>query len=346
MSFRTSELRVVCTGLGYPEGPVAMPDGSVLLVELAAGTLSRISSAGQRTVVATMGGSPNGAAIGPDGKVYVCNSGGFSFLYVSRAGISPTPSPGAIAVTTDAAPGYTGGSIQRVDLASGTVETLYTEFPGLLGDGMHLLRAPDDLVFDDHGGFWFTDWGHTRGRTRDITGVCYARADGTLIREALYPLNAPNGIALSPDGTRLYVAETYTRRVLAWDLAAPGEIARTGPTADFSRLLTAAIPGQGILDSLKVDAEGNVYVVTMLPEGQVFESNGGITVIAPSGQILDFIELAAGGVFDPLPSNLCFGGPDRRTAFITCGGSGRLLACEMRVSGLQAAMVRPPLELP
>lgn len=339
MSFRTSELRVVCSGLGYPEGLVCMPDGSVLLVELSAGTLSRISPEGQRSVVATMGGSPNGAAIGPDGKVYVCNSGGFSFLYVSAAGISLTPTPGAIAVTADAAPTYTGGSIQRVDLASGTVETIYTEFVGLTNDGTHPLRAPDDLVFDDHGGFWLTDWGHTRGRSRDVTGVCYARADGSQVREVLYPLNAPNGIALSPDGTRLYVAETYTRRVLSWDLTGPGEIARTGPSADSSRLLTADIPGQGILDSMKVDEEGNVYVVTMLPQGEVFASNGGITVIAPSGKILDFIDLSAGGVFDPLPSNVCFGGPDRRTAFITCGGSGRLLACEMRVPGLRPAYV-------
>ncbi len=335
MSFRTSELRVVCSGLGYPEGPVALSDGSVLLVELSAGTLSKIAPDGQRSIVATTGGSPNGAALGPDGKVYICNSGGFSFIYFGHAGVSLTPSPGAIAVTTDAAPGNTGGSIQRVDPGTGHVETLYTEFQGLMGDGMHPLRGPDDLVFDAHGGFWFTDWGHTRGRTRDVTGVYYALADGSAIHEVLFPMNAPNGIALSPDGNRLYVAETYTRRVLAWDLTGPGQIARTGPTADYSRLLTASLPGQGILDSMKVDEEGNLYVMTMLPQGQVFESNGGITVISPSGSILEFIELAAGGVFDPLPSNLCFGGANRSTAFITCGGSGRLLACEMRVPGLR-----------
>ena len=98
-SFRTSDFTVICEGLGYPEGPTALADGSVLLVELAAGTLTRISPAGQREVVATLGGSPNGAAIGPDGQVYVCNSGGFTFLYVGKSGISPVPSPGAIALT-------------------------------------------------------------------------------------------------------------------------------------------------------------------------------------------------------------------------------------------------------
>lgn len=336
-SFRTSAFTVICEGLGYPEGPIAMPDGSVLLVELAAGTLARITPAGQRDVIATLGGSPNGAAIGPDGQVYVCNSGGFTFLFVSKMGLSPAPSPGAIALTTDQSTNYAGGSIQRVDLRTGAAVTLYREFSGMLGDGTHTLCGPDDLVFDADGGFWFTDWGHSRGRVRDITGVYYAKADGSLIREVLFPLNAPNGIALSPDRSRLYVAETYTRRVLAWDLAAPGQIAKTGPALDYSHLVTSKIPCEGILDSMAVDEQGNLYVATMLPHGPQINDNGGITVISPDGDVLEFIEIAAGGVRDPLPSNICFGGADRRTAFITLGGSGRLVSCGMRVPGLKPA---------
>jgi gluconolactonase len=336
-SFRTSEFTVVCEGLGYPEGPTALADGSVLLVELAAGTLTKITPAGQREVVATLGGSPNGAAIGPDGQVYVCNSGGFTFLYVGKTGISPVPSPGAIALTADRSPAYVGGSIQRVDPRTGEAVTLYREFSGMLGDGMHTLCGPDDLVFDTDGGFWFTDWGHSRGRLRDITGVYYARADGSLIREAIFPLNAPNGIALSPDGRRLYVAETYTRRVLAWDLAGPGQIAKTGDAIDYSHLVTSKIPFEGILDSMALDESGNIYVATMLPHGPTIGQNGGITVVSPEGEVLEFIEIAAGAVQEPLPSNICFGGADRRTAFVTLGGTGRLVSCRMRVPGLPRA---------
>src|SRR6185312_1158196 len=68
-------IREIATGLRFPEGPIAMPDGSVLLVEIERQTLSRVTPDGKVTVVATTGGGPNGAAIGPDGKCYICNNG-------------------------------------------------------------------------------------------------------------------------------------------------------------------------------------------------------------------------------------------------------------------------------
>jgi len=71
-----NELKVIAEGLRFPEGPIAMADGSVLLVEIARGTLSRVRD-GRVEVVADLGGGPNGAAIGPDGACYVCNNGGF-----------------------------------------------------------------------------------------------------------------------------------------------------------------------------------------------------------------------------------------------------------------------------
>src|SRR4051812_49620304 len=72
-----AELREIVSGLQFPEGPIAMDDGSVLLVEIKRGTLSRVDvDAGTIDVVADCGGGPNGAAIGPDGAVYICNNGG------------------------------------------------------------------------------------------------------------------------------------------------------------------------------------------------------------------------------------------------------------------------------
>ena len=68
--------KVLASGLRFPEGPVAMPDGSVLVVEIFGPTLSRIAPDGTRTVVAEVPGGPNGAALGPDGAVYICNNGG------------------------------------------------------------------------------------------------------------------------------------------------------------------------------------------------------------------------------------------------------------------------------
>ena len=336
MPFRTSDFTVIASGLGYPEGPVAMADGSIVLVELEAGTLSRIAPDGTRSVIAALGGSPNGVAIGPDERFYVCNSGGFNFVYFGPTGPSPTKTPGSICVTTDQPESYTGGSIQWVDGKTGKFGTLYDKFNDQRTGETLPLKGPDDLVFDSTGGFWFTDWGKSRQRDRDITGVYYAKADGSAITEMIFPLSSPNGIALSPDGTRLYVAETYTRRVLSWKLSAPGTLANP-LMAGVPDLLTAHPPGQGMLDSMKVDVEGNVYVATLLPEGNNPASNGCITVISPAGDVIDVIKTAIGNTFEPLPSNLCFGGPDRKTAFITFAGSGRLVSCRMQVAGLPPA---------
>src|SRR5262249_23266230 len=73
------EIRTITEGLQFPEGPVAMADGSVILVEIAARTVTRVAPDGAKTIVAGPGGGPNGAAVGPDGKCYVANNGGFEF---------------------------------------------------------------------------------------------------------------------------------------------------------------------------------------------------------------------------------------------------------------------------
>jgi gluconolactonase len=179
---------VVCEGLGFPEGPIALPDGSVLLVEIARGVLINVSPTGRRTVVADLGGGPNGAAIGPDGAVYVCNNGGFTWH----------TEPGQIRVSGPAKD-YAGGRIERVDLATGRSEVLYRQC-----DGRNLC-GPNDLVFDRQGGFYFTDHGKIRERDLDRDAVCYATADGNRIEEVIFPISLPNGIALSPDESVLYV---------------------------------------------------------------------------------------------------------------------------------------------
>ena len=132
----TPALKQIASGLRFPEGPVAMSDGSVVLVEIERHTLSRVTSDGNVRVIANLGGGPNGAAMGPKGKIYVTNNGGLKFM--ERPGkMFP------IAQADD----YTGGLIQIVDPETGKFETLYDSC-----DGMKL-RGPNDLVFDDAGGF-------------------------------------------------------------------------------------------------------------------------------------------------------------------------------------------------
>jgi gluconolactonase len=295
----------IVSGLKFPEGPIAMPDGSVLVVEIMRGTLTRVTLNGGISVVAETGGGPNGAAVGPDGAVYICNNGGFEWHEIAGFTV-PGNQPAS----------YRGGSIQRVDLGSGRVETLYTECDG------RPLRGPNDLVFDATGGFWFTDHGKIRDRDRDRGGLYYARPDGSLIREVVFPLDSPNGVGLSPDGTRIYVAETVTGRVWQWDVMRPGEVAEGMPLAPGGGTLLAGLPGYQLFDSLAVDADGNVCVATLV--------NGGITVLSTFGEVLEHV--ATG---DPLTTNICFGGRDGRTAFITCSGTGRLVAVEWPRPGLK-----------
>ena len=197
------KLREIASGLQFPEGPVAMLDGSVLLVEIARGTLSRVTMDGRVSVVAELGGGPNGAAIGPDGAVYVCNNGGFRW----HTEIDGTHRP------IGQAENYSGGRIERVDLATGRFERLYDNVEGLA------LRGPNDIVFDAHGGFYFTDLGKVRDTELDRGGVFYGTPDGKSVSVIARPVMTPNGIALSPDGNTLYYAETEGARVWAFGSA-------------------------------------------------------------------------------------------------------------------------------
>ena len=302
----TGELHEITTGLEFPEGPIAMEDGSVILVEIKRGTLTRVLPEGTQKILAECGGGPNGAAIGPDGRVYVCNNGGFEW-HEGGGFLLPGNQPAD----------YSGGSIQAFDLASGAVETLYTECDG------HPLKGPNDLVFDEQGGFWFSDHGKNRERHRDRGGLYYALADGSRIDEAVYPLDSPNGVGLSPDGKRVYAAETHTGRVFYWDLEGPGVIAPYAVSPNGGHLL-AGLPGLQLLDSLAVDSEGHVCVATIV--------NGGVTRISPDGETIAHLPTG-----DPLTTNICFGGPDLRTAYITLSGTGRLVSTPWPAPGLPLA---------
>jgi gluconolactonase len=298
-------MRTIATGLRFPEGPIAMPDGTIVLVEIERQTLTRVHADGRTEIIAKLGGGPNGAAIGPDGAAYVCNNGGLRW-HEDRHGLRPTAQ----------ADDYSGGRIERIDLKSGEVRVLYNE------GGNGPLRGPNDLVFDRAGGMWFTDLGKTRSRDMDRGGVYYAAADGSSIREAIHPMLTPNGIGLSPDEKRLYVAETHTGRLWAFDLEAPGVVKRRGFPSPNGGELLAGLPGYQLFDSLAVDAEGNICVATLF--------NGGITVISPDGSRIEHVPLP-----DVYTTNICFGGKDLRTAYVTLSVSGRLVALDWPRPGLR-----------
>ena len=295
-----SNYEIIAAGLEFPEGPVVMPDGSIILVEIKRGTITRVDpDDGSVDVVAQPGGGPNGAAIGPDGALYVCNNGGFEWGEARGLTI-----PGLVADD------YSSGRIERIDLETGAVEVVYADVDGVP------LKGPNDLMFDSTGGFWFTDHGKMRARTRDRGGLYYGKADGSSVREIAFPLDGPNGVGLSPQQDRVYVAETHQGSILYWELDGPGELAGS-PHGRF----LARPAGRKLFDSLAIDAEGNVSVATI--------QTGGISTFTPDGEELDFF-----AVDDPLCTNICFGGADMKTAFITLSGTGKLIRADWPRPGL------------
>lgn len=300
----TSPFTEIASGLAFPEGPVMLPDGGLIVVEIAKACVTRIDRNGRKTIIARPGGGPNGAAFGPDGHLYVCNNGGFAWKTIDGR-LVPAGSP----------QDYSGGRIERIDIETGKVEVLYASCDG------RMLRGPNDLVFDAQGGFYFTDHGKRRPRDVDLGGLYYAKTDGSLIRELVQPMIMPNGVGLSPDEKTVYVAETRTGHLWGFDIASPGGIRRQPPHENGGRHL-AGPAGFTSFDSLAVEADGNICVASLML--------GGINVIAPDGAFVGFIALP-----DPFCTNICFGGPELRTAYVTLSSTGRVVSLPWARPGLR-----------
>lgn len=294
----------VATGLAFPESPIVQPDGSVLVSEMAAGRVVRITDRAVEEYAVT-GGGPNGiVTIGDD--LIVCQNGGDAW------GIRPWPYdyPGAAQVRRPVgrASDPVTPQVQRIS-AAGTVSTLATTFRALDGYERVLVR-PSDICSDGADGFYITDGGITTGRSRELSGLLHGNSSGQLT-EIAYPLEMPNGVVLSPDGTSLYVAETRTRRVWRFDVAGPGVI--TGARG-FATVPSGGPLNIGGADGLCVTSEGCVIAATL--------GAGGVTVFDPAGSLL--LQVFAD---DPMTTNAIVD-ETRDRLLMTLASSGRLVAIE------------------
>jgi len=307
MNIIEKEFNIIASGLKFPEGPIYMNDGSILVVEIARGTLSRLDTSGNVNIVSELGGGPNGAAIGPDGYCYICNNGGFEWeISEGGAGMRPTLQANK----------YIGGSIQKIDLNTGKFITLYSESNGIA------LKGPNDIVFDSHGNFWFTDLGKVRHRDMDRGAVYWAKADGSEIKEVIQPFLTPNGIGLSPDEKILYVAETEGGKLYSFKIISEGKVEKIPfPFSTNGGKLLNSNGGIKRFDSLAVEAGGNICVATLI--------DGGISVISPDGEVIEFIKFN-----DPYITNICFGSKDLKKAYITASYEGLLIEVNWDRPGL------------
>ena len=299
-------LELVTDGLFFPEGPIAMADGSLILVEIGGKRLTRVRPDGSKETVADLGGGPNGAAVGPDGAIYVVNNGG-AFKFPDN-----WEEEGRMLIPDS----YNGGYVQRVDLNTGEVRVLYDRCDG------RPLNGPNDIVFDDTGGFWFTCFGYSDGENRRLGGLYYARADGSAIKRVRAEQISPNGVGLSPDQKTVYWSDSMLQRLWALPLQGPGE---AGPeTGHMSGRVVVNLPGLQWFDSMAVQADGRVCTATLF--------NGGLTVVDPATGDCEHVAFP-----DPITTNICFGGADMRDAWVTGSSTGRLYKCRWPRPGLKLA---------
>ncbi|HEX4863898.1 MAG TPA: SMP-30/gluconolactonase/LRE family protein [Acidimicrobiales bacterium] len=302
---------VLATGLGFPEGPVFLEDGSVLVVDIEGGKVLRVASDGSGvSVVASPGGGPNGLARTAATKAVIANNGGF--LWTSVGGVSI---PIDHTTHTNEPPGFEGGWIEEVDLTSGAIRRLYDGFDG------RRLRGPNDLVVDEVGGLWFTDHGKGRMASVDRGGLYYAPAGGGDLVRIAFPLLGPNGVGLSPDGRTVYAAETHTGRLWAWDLREPGVVEPAAGSLAVRHGGRCIVATPFSFDSLAVEEDGRIAIGAI---------GDGIVVLTPDGEELDVYPIPG-----DVTTNIAFGGHDMRSAVITLSRSGRLVRCTWPRRGLR-----------
>lgn len=200
------------------------------------------------------------------------------------------------------------GQVVVYDPKSKDFEVLASEY------GNARFNAPNDLVVDALSGVYFTDplFRAPQPLPQEIQAVYYRAADGNVTRLTDH-IAAPNGIALSPDGKRLYVIPSQQAEMLVYEILGPGKI---GPAKVFCTLKQPEGKTATGGDGMVVDVEGNLYIT----------SNLGVQIYSPQGEYRGLIQSGQ------QPANVTFGGKDSKTLYITARTG--LYRVQMPIAGL------------
>src|SRR5262245_13489140 len=270
------------------EGPAVDDKGNVYFSDIPSNRILKMTAEGEVSVFRAESGRTNGNAFDAQGRLISCE--GF--------GLGP------------------GGRrrIVRTNMKTGRITVLTDRYQG------KRYNSPNDVCVDDQGRIWFTDprYGDRKGMEMEIEGVYRIDPDGRVARVLGQPeVEKPNGIAVAPDGKTLYVVDSNdspggNRKVWGFAVSAKGEVGKRRLIYDFGQ-------GRGG-DGVRVDMKGNLWVAagirTPRPPGEVIDIPQGIYVFSPEGKLLGRVPIPEDYV-----TNLAFGGPGRKTLYVTAGTS-------------------------
>jgi gluconolactonase len=270
------------------EGPAVDEKGNVFFSDITGNRILKMSPRGEVSVFREDSGRANGNAFDAQGRLITCE--GF--------GLGP------------------GGRrrIVRTDLKTGQVTVLTDRYEG------KRYNSPNDVCVDGRGRVWFTDprYGDRGGMEMDVEGVYRIDQEGRVARVLGQPqVQKPNGIAVAPDDKTLYVVDSNdevggNRKIWAFDVSPGGALSNRRLVYDFRQ-------GRGG-DGVRVDMKGNLWVAagirTPRPPGEVTDVPQGVYVISPLGKLLGRVPIPEDYV-----TNLAFGGPGRKTLYVTAGTS-------------------------
>jgi gluconolactonase len=201
----------------------------------------------------------------------------------------------------------------RTDLKTNQVEVLTERFEG------KRYNSPNDVVADIHGRIWFTDpfYGDDRsGLELDAEAVYRIDPDGRVTRVLSQPeIQRPNGLAITPDARTLYIIDSHTRpggnrKVWSCDVAPDGRLSGQRLVFDFGQ-------GRGG-DGMRLDELGHLWIAAgiLFPRhaGETADVPPGVYVITPTGELMGHIP-----ILEDVCTNLAFGGPGRKTLYVTSG---------------------------
>lgn len=199
---------------------------------------------------------------------------------------------------------YTGHNVLRVDPISKKV-SVHAHEPSM--------NQPNDLAITRTGVIYASDpnWKESTGQIWKVS------TDGKIARVA-EGMGTTNGVEVSPDEKTLYVNESIQRKIWAFDILPDGSLA--------NKRLFREFPDFGF-DGMRCDVAGNLYVTR--------HGKGTVVKISSKGEILNEID-----VLGKMPTNLCFGGPDGKSVYVTEVEHQRVVAFRVDESGREWSLWR------